>query len=269
LLDNGDELSGLIVGIADDSVKLKADLGSIDVKTDRLTAIIFNPALRSARPNLPVKIDAVQSGQGASPRLKAWVGLSDGSRLLVGQLSLQGKSLRVTAAGQLLAASASTLVFFQPVVGRAVYLSDLQPAAYRQTPYLDLKWPYHADRNVTGGLLRCGGQLFLKGLGVHSAARLVYRLAPLSSRAGQQASPARFEASIGIDDSTSGGGSVVFHVLVDGRELFTSGIIRGGDAPAPISVDVTGATSLELFADYADSGDVLDHADWLDARLVP
>jgi endo-alpha-N-acetylgalactosaminidase len=80
--------------------------------------------------------------------------------------------------------------------------------------------------------------------------------------------PTRFEADVGIDDSTGGRGSVQFRVLVDGKEKFTSPIVRGGDSPLPVSVDVTGAEKLELVVDYADRGDVLDHADWLNARLV-
>jgi hypothetical protein len=78
----------------------------------------------------------------------------------------------------------------------------------------------------------------------------------------------RFEAHVGIDDSTGRRGSVIFRVLVDGQERFTSPILRGGDAPVPVSVDVRGAKKLELIVDYADRGDVLDHADWLDARLT-
>ena len=86
-------------------------------------------------------------------------------------------------------------------------------------PYLDLSWPYHNDRNVTGGLLRCGGRLYLKGLGVHSAARLSYAL---------DGRYRRFQAELGIDDSTGGRGSVEFRVLVDGRQRYASGPIRGG-----------------------------------------
>jgi endo-alpha-N-acetylgalactosaminidase len=78
----------------------------------------------------------------------------------------------------------------------------------------------------------------------------------------------RFESLVGIDDSTLGGGSVRFRVLIDGKEKFASPIIRGGDTPLPVSVDVTGAKELELLVDYADRADVLDHADWLNARLI-
>ena len=82
---------------------------------------------------------------------------------------------------------------------KATYLSDLAAAEYRHVPYLDLPWPYAADRNVTGGRLRCGGRLFVKGIGMHSSARLTYSLPKPF---------ARFEAAGGIDDSAGGAGSV-------------------------------------------------------------
>jgi hypothetical protein len=281
LLDNGDEVTGLMTGIENDTVKLNADVGPIEVKIDRVAALIFNPALKR-RP--------AAKGIG----LWAWVGLGDGSRLLAGEVTLDDASLRIKADGQTWKTSPKRLVFLQPLGGRSVYLSDFKPAEYRQTPYLDLPWPYRADRNVTGGMLRCGGRLFLKGLGVHSAARLVYSPLPLGEgpgvraadsplplgegqgvRAGQgpglgvqgSGHPKRFEADVGVDDSTAGQGSVQFRVLVDGSEKFASPILRGGNPPVHVSVDLTGAKKLELLVDYADRADVLDHADWLDARL--
>jgi len=72
-------------------------------------------------------------------------------------------------------------------------------------------------------MLRLGGQIRLKGLGVHSAARLVYSLDPVSplplAKAGEFQ---RFEAEIGMDDSTGGRGSVQFRVLLDGEQRFAS-----------------------------------------------
>jgi hypothetical protein len=281
LLDNGDELSGFCEGIADDTVTFKTDAGSVPIKTDRITAILFNPVLRRKQ---TVKPHAQ----------RIWAGFSDGSRLLDSELVVKGDSLKITAAGQTFAATRSSLVFLQPLAGRPVYLSDLEATEYRQTPFLDLPWPYRPDRNVTSGMLRCGGRLYMKGIGVHSAARLVYNLSPLPLGEGQgvragegsgfrvQGSEApnlqiskspnlfhHFAAHIGIDDSTAGHGSVIFRVLVDGQERFTSPVLCGGDVPVPVSVDIRGAKKLELLVDYADRGDVLDHADWLDARLIP
>jgi hypothetical protein len=246
LLSNGDELSGLIEAVGDRTVRLGTGDRPLEIETSRIAAMIFNPLLKQ---------------QPASQGLRAWVGLADGSRLLAARLVADSASIQITVAGgQTWKTSPRELVFVQPLGGRVTYLSDLPPAEDRQVPYLSLAWPYQADRNVSGGRLRCGGRLYLKGLGVHSQSRLTYQL----NKPYQ-----RFQAEVGIDDSTSGGGSVQFRVLVDGRQKYISEkIVRGGMAPVPISVDLDGAKQLELIVDYADRADVLDHADWLDARLV-
>jgi hypothetical protein len=116
---------------------------------------------------------------------------------------------------------------------------------------------------VLGGPLTVGGKRYLKGIGLHSAARLTYKF----DRDYQ-----RFEAEVALDDAAKRRGSVAFSVYLDrdGKwaEAFKSGIVRGGEAPQPVSVDVRGAKGLTLTVDYADRGDELDYADWLDARLV-
>ena len=97
-----------------------------------------------------------------------------------------------------------------------------------------LAWPYRPDRSVSGGLLRAGGRVYLKGLGVHSAAQLTY---------ASDKPYWRFQAELAIDDETAGRGSVVFRVAVDDQVRYTSPIIRGGQAPTAISVDLSGARS--------------------------
>jgi hypothetical protein len=258
LLTNGDELSGSLLGIRDNILQWQSEVGPIDVKTDRIFAILFHPAQKTKQEKY----------------FQAWIGLRDGSRLLATQLLLQNNAAKITACNQPLATSQSAIVFLQPLGGRSIYLSDLKPTAYHQTPYLDQPWPYRADRNVTGGMLRSNGRIYLKGLGVHSAARLVYTISPLPTNLrsvpgeGQGVRAKRFQSDLAIDDSTAGGGSVQFRVLVDGREKFTSPILRGGQPPLPMSIDISGATKLELIVDYADRADVLDRADWLNARLT-
>jgi hypothetical protein len=144
-----------------------------------------------------------------------------------------------------------------------VYLSDLDGADYRSVPYLSVKWPFARDRNVLGELIEVRGRRYLKGIGMHSAARLTYRL---------DRDYRRFESAIAIDDSAKGRGSVTFsvYVLRDGKwgEAYKGGIVRGGEDPQPISIDLSGAKGITLTVDYADRGDELDHALWLNARLV-
>ena len=38
--------------------------------------------------------------------------------------------------------------------------------------------------------------------------------------------------------------------------------------PQAVSIDLAGAKQLDLVVDYGEAGDVMDHADWLNARLV-
>jgi hypothetical protein len=189
-----------------------------------------------------------------------WVGLRDGTRLLAAAAELHGDALELTTpAGDKWKATSADLVFLMPQSGRAVFLSDIRPDEYRFLPYLDIAWPYRTDRNVTGGQLRSGGCLYLKGLGVHSAARLSYKL---------DRPWGRFQAQIGIDDSTGGLGSAGFRVFVDGKLKFASQSVRGGAKPQAVSIDLAGAKQLDLVVDYGEAGDVMDRADWLDARLV-
>ncbi len=250
ILDNGDEVTGLIETLKSDKVAIKGKFGPVEVAVRRVVALVFNPALRR-RP--------------AAQAQACWVGLGDGARLLATRMNLEGDSLDwTTLSGAKLKAAAADLVFFMPRPAggrpsRVVYLSDIRPDAYRFLPYLETNWPYTLDRNVTGGQLRSGGRLYLKGLGVHSAARLSYLLdRPWS----------RFQAEVGIDDSTDGRGSVGFRVFVDGAQKYASPPIRGRMPPQAISIELVGAKRLDLVVDYGEAADVMDHADWLNARLV-
>jgi len=245
-LANGDEISGRLEAIRHDALSVQTDGGPLKIEMHRVRAVTFNPALRP-------RVDR----RG----LRAWAGFSDGSRLVADQLIVEGESLRITLAGGLTwTTAAEELTCLVPLGGRVTYLSDLKANEYRHVPFLELPWPnYGTDRNVTGGLLRSGGRLYLKGLGMHSASRLTYLLAEPYSR---------FQAALAIDDQTGGRGSVRFRVYVDGRQQYASPIVRGGSAPLPIEVDISGAKRLDLIVDYADRADELDHANWLGARLV-
>ncbi len=245
LLANEDEISGTIRRIRDRKIHIETGVGPVDVDVRRTRAVIYAPAFRRA-------------GPGGRPHVLA--AFNDGSVLAALELTLDEKSAAATIPGGLkFSAAAKDLAGVEFLGGRATYLSDIRPADYRSIPYLTLKWPYHTDRSVLGARLRGGGRVYLKGLGMHSAARLTYLLTEPFRR---------FQAELAIDDETGGRGSVGFRVFVDGRQVYTSAVVRGGQAPLPISVDLKGAKRLDLVIDFADRGDEFDHADWLDARLI-
>jgi hypothetical protein len=45
-------------------------------------------------------------------------------------------------------------------------------------------------------------------------------------------------------------------------------VVRGGEAVVPISIEIGTARAIALIVDFADGGDVLDRAAWLNARLM-
>ncbi len=135
------------------------------------------------------------------------------------------------------------------------YLDELQPMRAEQG-----FGALGRNRTIEGNRLAIGGRTFERGLGTHARSVLTFNLGGGYSR---------FTASVGVDDETlSAPGSVIFLVLVDGVPAFQSGVMRTGDAPRAVDVDLTAAQTLELVVDDAGDGMNHDHADWADARLT-
>lgn len=250
LLANGDVLSGNLAGLNAEGVTFQT--GGIDlpaIPLDRVAAI----GLRSPPTNTPTK------KPGEATKLTAWIGFTDGSRLLATRLQLEAGRVEAAAAGHSFSARAARLCWIQPLGGRVTYLSDLTPAGYKHVPFLTLPWPYHADANVLGRPLRVREQWYAKGLGMHSRSRLTYAL-------GQGYS--EFAAEVALDAAAGSQGSAVCLVF-EGRELkYRSPLLRAGDPPQAVRVPLAGGESLTLVVDFGERGDVQDHVNWLNARLI-
>lgn len=247
LLAEGDRLLGRVV-------ELKSDKLTIDVGGSLIEAPLESVAA--------VRLTGAPSDREAV----CLVGWGDGSLVQATRLQIADGSVRVQVAGVEFESNTDSLSFVQPLNGPVRYLSDLEPIDYRHTPYLDLAWPYTRDTNLRGGLLAGGGSRRAKGLAMHSAARLVYRL---------DGSSQRFRAEVAVGNTPAGSaavGSVVFRVyfVKDGAFVpaYDSGVVRGGDPALPIDLDASDAVAIALVIDYADNGDAGDEALWLDARLV-
>lgn len=247
-LENGDELSGAVVSLDGKSVTFQvADADEpVKVALEKVVTLSFDWGL--ARP------DGAQEG--------AWLGFSDGGRVLARSWSVSADEVTLAwaAADVTGVTERNRLCYARPQGGKVAYLSDMPIVAYKHLPFLDTAWSYRQDRCATGTRLRAGGRLYDKGIGMHSVSRLSFRL---------DGKWRRFDADLAIDDDAEGRGSVVFRVFLDGQQKFQSAVVRGGDRPIPCSLDVEGAKQISLIVDFADRGDELDHADWLDARLSP
>jgi len=257
-LTNGDRLTGKLAELERGSLVFETAGASANVPLSRVEAIGL--ANRRAR-------DAIESSTAPSPKGKGILAVSvqDGSLLYAKSVRADEKEVTIELANgvKLKGGAMEDLAGLQSLGGPFVYLSDIDAADYRHVPYLSIAWPYTRDRNVLGDPIAVRGKRYLKGIGMHSAARLTYRLDPDFRR---------FDSTVAIDDSSTGRGSVTFgvYLLRGGQwaEAYKSDTIRGSDPPAPLSVDLKGAKGVTLTVDYADRGDELDHAVWLDARLV-
>jgi hypothetical protein len=203
------------------------------------------------------------------------LGFEDGSLLVVREFERDGEWMQLTMlCGARLRAAAegfwSAVTLVQPLSAAPFdYLSDRSVQSYKQIPFYLAQRPWRADHNVLGGRLRSGGQVYLKGIGMYPAAQLSYEVAPDDEA---------FHAELALDEQAGSGGSVVFRVFLARRDsatgqeawqpAYTSPLIRGGQSPLPIAVDVRGAMRLTLIVEFADRGDELDYANWLNARVV-
>ncbi|MYS24276.1 regulator [Streptomyces sp. SID4948] len=79
-----------------------------------------------------------------------------------------------------------------------------------------------------------------------------------------------YDARAGVDDLSSWlGAPVRFAVYGDGSRLWSSPVVRGGDAAVPVHVGLKGVRSVELVVQPQRSGLALVAlADWADARIT-
>ena len=119
-------------------------------------------------------------------------------------------------------------------------------------------------KNCTGKTLALGGVDYERGIGDHAskdfAAELVYALKPEYRR---------FVALVGVDEQTSGRGSIRVKVYVDEKVVFTTPVLRGDQPPCPLNVTLpTGGKELRIVIDDAGDGYGYDDADFANAGFI-
>ncbi|WP_158545505.1 NPCBM/NEW2 domain-containing protein [Bremerella cremea] len=255
LLSNGDYIDGTFRNLSALKVEFQVGEKSLELDRRRIEEIYF----------------AQTSATSAPPQQGVWIGFRDGSMFLAQNIRLADDRVTLQMrSGFALRSSAlenayAYMVYLRPLGNDVRYLSDLDAIGFKTLGFLAPSWEYKKDRNILGGTLKSDGYISQKGIGLHATARLAYRV---------EASDARFKAKVGIDDDTDGAGSVVFKVYVSEtgsqwKPVFESPIVRGGDLPVDVDVPVKGMKGIALVVEFADGADVLDHANWFDARFEP
>ena len=134
-----------------------------------------------------------------------------------------------------------------------VWLSDLDVTKTQQG------WGEpHRNTSVDGNPMRIAGRQFEHGLGTHADSALYLQL---------DGRGRKLTGWVGIDDEVGKQGSVEFKILADGKDLYQSGVLKGGDSAKQLDVDISGVKMLVLIVDSGPDGINYDHADWADALL--
>ncbi|MFD9647602.1 NPCBM/NEW2 domain-containing protein, partial [Streptomyces sp. NPDC059082] len=108
--------------------------------------------------------------------------------------------------------------------------------------------------------LSIGGTSYAPGVSVHAPSSLLIDL-------NRQCTG--YDAVVGIDDLSAwlGTGGVRFSVYGDGERLWRSAVVRAGDPPVPVHVDLTGRATIRLVVEEDTPFGRTAVADWAESRI--
>ena len=244
-LKNGDKLPGLFAGLDDKKLSFQPATGKLELPRDGVVALGFAQAqVAYRRPEGPF----------------FELTLVDGSRLGVTGVHLErGQVVATTRFKSDVRLPIGELALVHSINGAVAYLSDREPIGAVYEAYLGPTRTYRRNATVSSEVLRVGGRAFDRGLGTQSRTLLVYKLEPGSRR---------FQAQVALDDRAGPLGNVVFKVRVDNAMRYESTPMASGEPARNVDIDVDGAKLLILMTEFGERGDVQDHADWIEARII-
>ncbi len=244
-LANGDRLTGAFLGLDESKIKIQNAGRTVAVDRAGVIALGFNPRL-------------VSYPRPASDFLD--LALKDGTRLGVTEARLEdGMILATTRYGAAIKFSVNELARVHARTQSVVYLSERKVVRDQYLSYIGPTREYRVDRTVDGHVFQLGGQTYDRGLGTQSATYLAYRI---------EAGDRRFQGLVGVDERAGPLGSVVFRVLVDGKERFKTTPLTAHDPPREFDVDLAGGKYLILATEFGDRGNMRDLADWVETRII-
>jgi hypothetical protein len=251
-----DVLEGGVEGFTSDGVAFHDQrVGLKQIPWSEVAGLFIDRA--SGREHKPPKLEGVP----------VVLDLADGGRLRGGLVRLSAQGAEIARVhGQRLKLPLESLLLLGVEDPRTAWLSDLAPAeAGVAAPFgddLGMTWPPRVDGSVGGGPLCAGGRRFARGIGVHAPSRSSWKLAGAWKE---------LHGLVAVDDESATlavRGSVVFRILVDGKQVWQSETLRGGDAPRALpSIALAGAEELVLEVGDAGDGFAGDRADWLELSL--
>ncbi len=191
-----------------------------------------------------------------------------GAEISVKSIALAGDAVTITTPASVqLTIPQGDLLSVQFSGGDVVYLSDMKPQSSTWQPFIPTRigerlnrlYAPRMDEASDGGKLRLepGGDVYEKGLAVHSRTELVYRLPDAF---------ARLQAEVGLDPRFRNAGDVELVIKTETAELFRHRLTPKNPR-MKVDVEISGARRLTILVDFGEGWDVADHLNLCDARV--
>ena len=143
---------------------------------------------------------------------------------------------------------------------------EAEVGAFLRLLYEDVEDTVARVRSWRGTPFQLGERTYTNGLAFNSTKHILVHL-------GKPAR--RFTAEVGLENNddtrrgeTEGHGSVTFHVLVGGKEVFGSPVRRRKDGALPLNVPLEGAREFEIQVKDGGDGRGWDQALWAEAKVL-
>lgn len=148
-----------------------------------------------------------------------------------------------------------------PLLGRS---QDAAPSHLRLL-FEDVSEAVARGQSWRGTPFRIGEKTYAHGLAFNA----VKHFEVVLDRPGE-----RFTADVGLENNDDtqrgaamGNGSVTFHVLIEGQEVYASGVLRLKDGPRAVDVPLNGARRFEIRVQDGGDGRGWDQALWAEATV--
>lgn len=241
-LANGDVDRGLVASLSEMNITLLSGADERKVPWRVVGSVRFTSP--PATPN------------ASSP---ATLNLADGDRIAAEAFRLgDGVVAAETADASAVRFPLAALARVELPGGRRVWLSEFPVEKVETTPFFTTAWPPVMNQSIAGGPLRVDGQTYEKGLGLHSACRLVWTL---------EGGFSRLTGRIAIDDSGGPWSDADVTVRVDGAPVAHFPGLRHREPPRELNVDLAGAKQLVIEVGFGRNGDVQDRVSLVNAQL--
>ena len=143
--------------------------------------------------------------------------------------------------------------------GKLTFLSDLEPVKKNrdQRTWVETDH-YRRDKNLDGGRLQIGKDVYAKGLALHAYTELVYEIG------GEYKD---FKAKLGMDEQVGGDGAVKVVIEGDNKELLTALVSRKTKDAIPVAVNIRNVKQLKIIVSSTGLFDLGAHVDIVDAKV--